>query len=313
MTTTTATAAIEVAGLRKSYGRLAAVDGISFEVGRGEIFGMVGPNGAGKTTTIECLEGLRGADGGTIRVLGLEPRADGAELRERIGVQLQQSALPDDIKVWEALDLFASYYRKAVPWPPLLERLGIAGKRNARFEKLSGGMKQRLFIALALVNDPELVFLDELTTGLDPHARRSMWDLVRGIRDRGKTVFLTTHFMEEAEQLCDRVLVMDRGRVVAMDSPANLVRGLGAETTLLFVADRDFDPAPLASLPGVTRVEKNGERYRVSGTGERLICIVVNALDEAGVRFRDVHTERPDLEDVFLALTRDSRAQGGEG
>ena len=313
MTTTTATAAIEVAGLRKSYGRLAAVDGISFEVGRGEIFGMVGPNGAGKTTTIECLEGLRGADGGTIRVLGLEPRADGAELRERIGVQLQQSALPDDIKVWEALDLFASYYRKAVPWQPLLERLGIAGKRNARFEKLSGGMKQRLFIALALVNDPELVFLDELTTGLDPHARRSMWDLVRGIRDRGKTVFLTTHFMEEAEQLCDRVLVMDRGRVVAMDSPANLVRGLGAETTLLFVADRDFDPAPLASLPGVTRVEKNGERYRVSGTGERLICIVVNALDEAGVRFRDVHTEQPDLEDVFLTLTRDSRAQGGEG
>ena len=312
MTTTTATAAIEVAGLRKSYGRLAAVDGISFEVGRGEIFGMVGPNGAGKTTTIECLEGLRGADGGTIRVLGLEPRADGAELRERIGVQLQQSALPDDIKVWEALDLFASYYRKAVPWQPLLERLGIAGKRNSRFEKLSGGMKQRLFIALALVNDPELVFLDELTTGLDPHARRSMWDLVRGIRDRGKTVFLTTHFMEEAEQLCDRVLVMDRGRVVAMDSPANLVRGLGAETTLLFVADRDFDPAPLTSLPGVTRVEKNGERYQVSGTGERLICIVVNALDEAGVRFRDVHTEQPDLEDVFLALTRDSRAQGDE-
>ena len=312
MTTATATPAIEVAGLRKSYGRLAAVDGISFEVGRGEIFGMVGPNGAGKTTTIECLEGLRGADGGTIRVLGLEPRADGAELRERIGVQLQQSALPDDIKVWEALDLFASYYRKAVPWQPLLERLGIAGKRNARFEKLSGGMKQRLFIALALVNDPELVFLDELTTGLDPHARRSMWDLVRGIRDRGKTVFLTTHFMEEAEQLCDRVLVMDRGRIVAMDSPANLVRGLGAETTLLFVADRDFDPAPLASLPGVTRVEKNGERYQVSGTGERLICIVVTALDEAGARFRDLHTEQPDLEDVFLTLTRDSRAQGDE-
>jgi ABC-2 type transport system ATP-binding protein len=313
MTSTSTPAAIEVAGLRKSYGRLAAVDGISFEVGRGEIFGMVGPNGAGKTTTIECLEGLRGADGGKIRVLGLEPRADGAELRERIGVQLQQSALPDDIKVWEALDLFASYYRKAVPWQPLLERLGIAGKRNARFEKLSGGMKQRLFIALALVNDPELVFLDELTTGLDPHARRSMWDLVRGIRDRGKTVFLTTHFMEEAEQLCDRVLVMDRGRVVAMDSPANLVRGLGAETTLLFVADRDFDPAPLASLPGVARVEKNGERFQVSGTGERLICIVVNALDEAGVRFRDLHTEQPDLEDVFLALTRDSRDKGDEG
>ncbi|MFO7732108.1 MAG: ABC transporter ATP-binding protein [Candidatus Aminicenantes bacterium] len=313
MTTATATAAIEVAGLRKSYGRLTAVDGISFEVGRGEIFGMVGPNGAGKTTTIECLEGLRGADGGTIRVLGLDPLRAGYELRERIGVQLQQSALPDDIKVWEALDLFASYYRKAVPWQSLLERLGIAGKRNARFEKLSGGMKQRLFIALALVNDPELVFLDELTTGLDPHARRSMWDLVRGIRDRGKTVFLTTHFMEEAEELCDRVLVMDHGRVVALDSPSNLVRGLQDRTDILFVADRDYDPGPLRSLPGVTRVEKNGERFAVSGNGDRLICIVINALDTAGVRFRDIHTRQPDLEDVFLALTRTSRSNGGEG
>lgn len=300
-----AAAAIEVDSLRKTYGRLAAVDGISFEVGHGEIFGMLGRNGAGKTTTIECLEGLRTHDDGGIRVLGLDPRRDGYELREKIGVQLQQSSLPDDMKVWEAIDLFASYYRKPMPWTPLLERLGIADKRNARFAKLSGGQKQRLFIALALINDPDLVFLDELTTGLDPHARRSMWDLVRDIRQRGKTVFLTTHFMEEAEQLCDRVLVMDRGRILALDSPANLIRGLQAETRLLFIADRDFDPAPLRSLPGVTRVTKNGERFEVSGTGERLICIVVNALDEAGVRFRDLRTQQPDLEDVFLTMTRE--------
>ncbi len=304
-------AAIEVSALRKAYGLLKAVDGISFEVLHGEIFGLVGPNGAGKTTTIECLEGLREPDGGGLRVLGLDPRDDGYELRERIGVQLQQSSLPDDMKVWEAMDLFASYYRKPTPWKPLLERLGIADKSQARFARLSGGQKQRLFIALALVNDPDLVFLDELTTGLDPHARRSMWDLVRDIRRRGKTVFLTTHFMEEAEQLCDRVLVMDRGRVVAMDSPVNLVRGLQAETRIVFHADRDYDPAPLRSLPGVSRIEKNGERCAVSGTGERLVCIVINALDAAGVRFRDLRTEQPDLEDVFLTLTGRQGPEGG--
>jgi len=310
MTTTTGGAAIQAEGLRKSYGRLEAVNGIGFEVGRGEIFGLVGPNGAGKTTTIECLEGLRGADGGTMRVLGLDPRREGYELRERIGVQLQQSALPDDMKVWEAMDLFSSYYRNPVAWQPILERLAIADKKQTRFAGLSGGQKQRLFIALALVNDPELVFLDELTTGLDPHARRSMWDLVRGIRERGKTVFLTTHFMEEAEQLCDRVLVMDRGRIIALDSPANLIRSLRAGTDILFTADRAFDPSPLRSLSGVTRVEKNGERFSVSGTGDRLVCIVVNALDEAGVLFRDLRTVQPDLEDVFLALTARSEGDG---
>jgi ABC-2 type transport system ATP-binding protein len=272
---------------------------------------MVGPNGAGKTTTIECLEGMRFSDGGEIRVLGLDPRKDGQELRERIGVQLQQSALPDDMKVWEALDLFASYYRKPAAWKPLLDRLEIADKMNTRFSKLSGGQKQRLFIALALVNDPELVFLDELTTGLDPHARRSMWDLVRAIRERGKTVFLTTHYMEEAEHLCDRVLVIDHGRIVALDSPANLVRGLESEIRILFTAGPGFDPASLEGLPGVSRVEKSGERIIVIGRGDRLIVVVVNALDAAGARFRDLRTEQPDLEDVFLALTAESGLDGG--
>ena len=306
-----ATLAIEVKSLAKSYGRLKAVDGISFAVGAGEIFGMVGPNGAGKTTTIECLEGMRSPDSGEIRVLGLDPRKDGRELRERIGVQLQQSSLPDDMKVWEALDLFSSYYRKPAPWQPLLDRLEITDKRNVRFSKLSGGQKQRLFIALALVNDPELVFLDELTTGLDPHARRSMWDLVRGIRERGKTVFLTTHYMEEAEHLCDRVLVIDHGRIVALDSPANLVRGLKSEVRILFTAGPGFDPASLEGLPGVSRVERIGERVMVAGQGDRLICLVINALDARGVRFRDLRTEQPDLEDVFLALTAEAGLDGG--
>ncbi len=302
--------AIAVNALAKSYGRLKAIDGVSFSVGTGEIFGMVGPNGAGKTTTIECLEGMRFPDGGEIRVLGLDPRKDGQALRERIGVQLQQSALPDDMKVWEALDLFASYYRKPADWKPLLDRLDISDKRNSRFSKLSGGQKQRLFIALALVNDPELVFLDELTTGLDPHARRSMWDLVRAIRERGKTVFLTTHYMEEAEQLCDRVLVIDHGRIVALDSPANLVRGLKSEIRILFTAESGLDPAPLKALAGVTRIEQNGERVLVAGQGDRLICLVINALDAQGVRFRDLRTEQPDLEDVFLALTEEAGLEG---
>jgi ABC-2 type transport system ATP-binding protein len=305
-------AAIEVSTLRKTYGPLTAVDGISFKVGQGEIFGMVGPNGAGKTTTIECLEGMRPPDAGTIRVLGLDPRGDGYALRERIGVQLQQSALPDDMKVWEALDLFASYYRKPAAWEPLLERLEISDKRTARFAKLSGGQKQRLFIALALVNAPELVFLDELTTGLDPHARRAMWDLVRGIRDQGKTVFLTTHYMEEAEQLCDRVLVIDHGRIVALDSPSNLIQGLRADIRILFTAERGYDPRPLRALPGVSGIETNGERVTVTGRGDRLICVVINALDTQGVSFKDLRTEQPDLEDVFLALTRESGFKGGE-
>ena len=294
---------IEVEKLVKRYGEITAVDGISFEVHEGEIFGMVGPNGAGKTTTIECIEGLRVPDGGSIRVWGLDPQRDGYKLKERIGVQLQESALPDRIKVWEALDLFASFYRKSMDWAPLLERLGMADKRNTSFAKLSGGQKQRLFIALALVNDPELVFLDELTTGLDPQARRAMWDLVRDIRDQGKTIFLTTHYMEEAERLCDRVLIIDRGKIVGLDTPEKLIQSLGVENRILFTAEGDFDPEPLRALPGVARVEQIGERVIVYGKGNHLVGNVVNTLEAQGVRFSDLRTEQPTLEDVFLALT----------
>ena len=217
------TAVIEVNGLVKRYRRRTAVDGVSFSVSQGEIFGVVGPNGAGKTSTIECLEGLREADGGTVRVLGLDPRADGGRLRQKIGVQLQQAALPERIKVWEALDLFASYYDNPVDWRQLIEEWGLSGKADAAFSSLSGGQQQRLFITLALVNDPSVVFLDELTTGLDPHARRATWDLIRDLRDRGVTVVLVTHVMEEAERLCDRVAVIDQGKVIALGKPALLV------------------------------------------------------------------------------------------
>ena len=294
---------VQVEHLRKVYGSTVAVDDISFEVYQGEIFGMVGPNGAGKTTTIECIEGLRRPDGGHIRVLGLDPHYDGYALRLRIGIQLQESVLQDRIKVWEALDLFASLYPQSVDWKALLEQLGLGDKRNTPFAKLSGGQKQRLFIALALVHDPEVVFLDELTTGLDPQARRAMWDLVRGIRERGKTVFLTTHFMEEAERLCDRVAIVDRGRIVALDTPENLIRMLGAENRVVFTGDGPFELQRLSKLAGVTRVETIGERVIVYGRGDGLVGEVVNALTTSGMRFRDLRTEQPNLEDVFLALT----------
>jgi ABC-2 type transport system ATP-binding protein len=293
---------IQVEHLRKTYGAVTAVQDISFEVHAGEIFGMVGPNGAGKTTTIECMEGMRQADGGKLRILGLDPTADERALRLRIGVQLQQSALHDRMKVWEAMDLFSDFYRHPVPWEPLLEQLGLTEKRDAFFSKLSGGQKQRLFIALALVGDPELVFLDELTTGLDPHARHAMWDLVRGVRARGKVVFLTTHFMEEAEMLCDRVAIVDHGKVVALDTPARLIAGLGGGNRVVFAADNDVSGL-MQGLEGVRLVETIGERTIVGGDGDMLVVNVVTALVKAGVRFRDLRTEQPKLEDVFLALT----------
>src|ERR1700677_4921614 len=215
---------IQVSGVRKTYGSTVAVDEVSFEVNEGEIFGLIGPNGAGKTTTMECIEGLRTPDRGVISVLGLDPFRQVYKLQDRIGVQLQQAQLQKRIKVWEAVDLWASLYKKKpADAERLLEQLGLAEKRNAWFMTLSGGQKQRLFIALALINDPEVVFLDELTTGLDPQSRRAIWDLVRGIRDRGKTVFMTTHLMEEAERLCDRVAIIEHGKIIDIGSPAELV------------------------------------------------------------------------------------------
>jgi ABC-2 type transport system ATP-binding protein len=294
---------VEVRNLVKEYPEVKAVDEISFGVHQGEIFGMVGPNGAGKTTTIECLEGLRSPDSGNIQVLGLHPLRDRYRLRERIGVQFQSAALPDRIKVWEALELFAAFYQRSVDWQPLLEEMGLAEKRDAYFGKLSGGQKQRVFIALALINDPDLVFLDELTTGLDPQARRAMWDKVRSIRERGSTVFLTTHFMEEAERLCNRVAIIDRGKIVALDTPKNLIDSLGAENRVVFEVDARLDTEPLRAVSGVVRVEQIGERVVIYGRKDGLVSGVVNALEAGGIRFENLRTEQPTLEDVFLALT----------
>jgi ABC-2 type transport system ATP-binding protein len=296
-------AVIQAEKLHKKYAAVTALEDVTFEVRENEIFGMVGPNGAGKTTTIECCEGLRRPDGGTLRVLGLDPQADGNALRRRTGVQLQSAALPPRMKVWEALDLFGSFYDKPSDWKSLLERMGLAEKRNAYVSKLSGGQKQRLFIALSLLNDPELVFLDELTTGLDPQARRAMWDLVREIRGKGKTVFMTTHFMEEAERLCDRVAILDHGRIIALDTPQNLVRGLNAENRIIFLTDDPLPADALREVPGLVRVEQAADRAVVYGRGDALVGGVVNALGARGIRFRDLRTEQPTLDDVFLTLT----------
>ena len=297
---------VQVQGLRKTYGATIAVDNVSFEVGEGEIFGMVGPNGAGKTTTIECLEGLRKPDAGTVRVLGMDPQGENRALRERLGMQLQQSNLPDRMKVWEALDLYASFYPKAADWRELLVQLGLEDKRNTPFSKLSGGQKQRLFIALALLPDPKLVFLDELTTGLDPQARHAIWDLIRDVRSKGKTILLTTHFMEEAERLCDRVAILDKGRIVALDTPSNLVHNLGAEERILFSVDKALPVRFADALSNGTRLDAQGEWVTISGRNGReipLVVEVVNLLSREGIRFRNLRTEQPNLEDVFLSLT----------
>jgi ABC-2 type transport system ATP-binding protein len=299
-------AIVQVIGLHKAYGKTVAVEDVSFDVNVGEIFGMVGPNGAGKTTTIECLEGLRKPDRGALRVFGLDPLLNIHDLRLRSGMQLQQSNLPSHIKVWEALDLYASFYPKPVDWRVLLQELGLEEKRNTAFTKLSGGQKQRLFIALALLPDPELVFLDELTTGLDPQARHAIWGLVREVRARGKTVFLTTHFMEEAEKLCDRIAILDHGRIVAMDSPANLIHRLPSKERVIFSLDGGLTPAVENVLSREFKLETDGAKvivYSKNGEHGSLVGELVSLLTEEGIHFHDLRTEQPNLEDVFLSLT----------
>jgi ABC-2 type transport system ATP-binding protein len=299
-------AVIRVNDLHKFYGDTQAVAGISFQVERGEIFGMVGPNGAGKTTTIECVEGLRERDRGEIHVLGLDPISQERQLRPLLGIQLQEAHLPDNLKVWEAMDMYASFYDGHLDWEELLEDLGLAEKRKTAFRKLSGGQKQRLFIALALLHDPELVFLDELTTGLDPRARRVIWDLIREVCQRGKTIFLTTHYMEEAENLCDRVAIIDRGKLVALDTPANLIQKLEINERVIFKSSEQDTSAIMVGLPGVVRVEQQGEKTIVYGKRDGfgpIVTAVVNALAESDISFSDLRTESPDLEDVFLSLT----------
>src|SRR5499427_7948131 len=294
---------IQVSRIRKSYGATTAVSDVSFDVSEGEVFGLIGPNGAGKTTTMECVEGVRRPDAGQISIMGLDPFRDVYQVQNRIGVQLQQAQLQKRIKVWEAVDLWASLYRKPLEGNRLLEQLGLADKRTAWFMTLSGGQKQRLFIALALINDPEVVFLDELTTGLDPQARRTIWDLVRDIRRRGKTVFLTTHLMEEAERLCDRVAIIDRGRIIDMDTPEGLVRRHCPERSVLLKTDDANAGERFGGVPGVTTVAATNGRLTIQGTGEDLVMEVIRCLSEQGIRVTDFRTVVPSLEDVFLKLT----------
>jgi len=270
---------IEVSAIRKTYGRTVAVDEASFTVNEGEIFGLIGPNGAGKTTTMECVEGIRKPDRGAISVLGLDPFRQVYKLQERIGVQLQQAQLQKRIKVWEAVDLWASLYRKQkVNAEGLLEQLGLADKRGAWFMNLSGGQKQRLFIALALINDPEVVFLDELTTGLDPQARRAIWDLVWGMRLQGKTVFLTTHLMEEAERLCDRVAIIEHGRIIDIDAPERLVARHCSERTVILDTPDTTAEERFKTIRRVESVDHAGLRFTIRGRGDDLVTDVIQCL-----------------------------------
>ncbi len=293
---------IEVENLHKRYPNHVAVDDVSFEVRAGEIFGILGPNGAGKTTTVECVSGLRAPDGGTVRVTGIDPAQDRDALRRVLGAQLQSAALPEKIKVWEAMDLYASFYPDPADWRALLEQVGLSGKRDTAFAKLSGGQRQRLSVALALVGKPRIAVLDELTTGLDPQARRDTWELVENVRDSGVTIVLVTHFMEEAERLCDRIALIDAGRVVATDSPAGLIAQVGAEQRVRFRPSAPVADSVLTELPGVTDVSHSGDQVTVTGTGN-LAHVVTLALVQQQIVPGDLRIEQASLDDAFLALT----------
>lgn len=295
--------------LRKTYRDTVAVEDVSFEVRRGEIFGILGANGAGKTTTVECLQGLRTPDRGRLAVLGLDPTRQADRLRRRTGSQLQSSALPERLRVGEAVRLFGRLRDQPVDVAAAMAAWDLHRLRRRPFGTLSGGQQQRVFLALALLGDPELVFLDELTTGLDPTARRATWELVAGVRDRGATVVLVTHFMEEAEALCDRVAVVDRGRVVACDTPAALTAHQGGPVRLTFTVD-GHDPRHLLELAGVESVRLDGGRVTVSGHSSAAVTVAA-ALAERGVRPADYRTHYPSLEDVFLTLTGHRLTEGG--
>jgi ABC-2 type transport system ATP-binding protein len=294
-------AVIEVTDLRKRYADLTVLDGVTFSVEAGEIFGILGPNGAGKTTAVECVEGLRRPDGGSIRVLGLDPVDDRRALCEQVGVQLQNTQLPENLKVWEALDLYASFYAKPRDWRELLPEWGLEDKRDARFGKLSGGQKQRLFIALALVGNPRVAFLDELTTGLDPQARRATWALIKRIRATGVTVVLVSHFMDEVEELCDRAAIFDRGRIVALDTPAGIVDEIDADHEMRFTLMAG-EPADLTGLPGVTRVTRTGDCVVVSGRGDFATAVTAH-LARHHVLVSNLRIDKRTLDDAFVALT----------
>ena len=302
--------AVEIAHLRKAYGKLVAVGDVSFSVAEGEIFGILGPNGAGKTTIVECAVGLRAPDAGTIRLLGLDPPADRDQIHQIIGVQLQASAQPPKLKVGEILDMYRSFYRDPAEVGELMEVLGLAGQRDAYYRSLSGGQRQRLSVALALIGRPKIAVLDEMTTGLDPGARRDAWKLIEGVRARGVTILLVTHFMEEAERLCDRAALVDHGRVVALDTPAGLAEAARGGKSVRFVPSAPFEDRLLSDLPEVARVDRDGRHVVVTGTGE-LVNAVILTLARAGVTARDVQLDSSSLDDAFVKLTGCHREKEG--
>jgi ABC-2 type transport system ATP-binding protein len=304
-------AAVEVVHLRKSYGSTQAVEDVSFEVAEGEIFGLLGPNGAGKTTTVESVVGLRAPDSGTIRVLSVDPSVDDAALRDRVGVQLQESALPAKLRVGVALALYSSFFHTPDDPERLINALGLAAKSKSYFRELSGGQKQRLSIALALIGRPKIAVLDELTTGLDPQARKEVWGLIERLREDGVTILLVTHDMDEAEHLCDRVALIDAGRVVAVNSPARLAEQAMGGKQLRFKPSGPFDTAVLTRLPEVRSVDRNADWVTVTGQGD-LVNAVILALAPTGVAAHDVVMSSAALEDAFLALvgSHDDPADG---
>ncbi|GAA0574452.1 ABC transporter ATP-binding protein [Paractinoplanes ferrugineus] len=293
-------AVIEVQNLRKQYGDTIAVRDVSFTVERGEIFGILGPNGAGKTTTVECVAGLRDPDGGTITVLGRPPHDP--SLRTEVGVQLQESQLPEKLSVREALELYSTFYPEPADWRALARELGLGDKLATRYAKLSGGQKQRLSIALALIGNPKIAVLDELTTGLDPQARRDTWDLIESIRATGVTVVLVTHFMAEAERLCDRIAVIDRGEVVALDSPAGLIAGIAVEQRIRFRPSVPLDDELFTTLDEVREVRRHGSQLEVVGTGN-LLHAVTSVLATHQIIAHDLRVEQASLDDAFVRLT----------
>lgn len=295
-------AVINVQNLHKRYGKTVAVNDVSFAVREGEIFGLLGPNGAGKTTTVECIEGLRKADEGEIRVLGFDPLRDRSEITQRLGVQLQHSELPAKMAVAEALQLYSSFYRNPADWHDLVEILGLAESARTKFSKLSGGQQQRLSIALALIGSPKVAVLDELTTGLDPQARRDTWELIEGMRDRGVTIVLVTHFMEEAERLCDRVALIDSGNLVVVDTPAALTERVEVEQRIQFRPSEPLDDALLTDLPDVSNVVRRGDLVVVTGNSNALSA-VTSVLARHQIVAHQLRVEQVSLEDVFLALT----------
>ena len=297
-----ATPVIEVSALRKSYGGRAVVDGVSFAVEEGEIFGILGPNGAGKTTTVECVEGLRVPDAGRVRVTGLDPVADHEEVARVLGAQLQESELQAKLTVREALELYASFHPHPADWRPLAERLGLTSKLTTRFAKLSGGQKQRLFIALALIGNPRVVVLDELTTGLDPRARRDTWQLIEDVRASGVTVLLVTHFMEEAQRLCDRIAVIDKGRVAALDTPDGLIRRSAGSTVISFTPSAALDDGDLNALPALTSVTHKDGRITLSGSDET-VNAVLTLLARNHITAHQLRVSDATLDDAFLDLT----------